>query len=325
MIARRALALVVASFLGAVACSVLVPNELDRVKCADEGALGPPACPAGQLCSGGVCSPCSGEGCISDGGITGVGALCDDTRPCDDALFCVSPTELGFNGPRYCSKGCCSSESCGSPFSICIPVQGGANMCVPAVALGRTAGQKVRGSSCNTPSDCRSGLCEGGTCADVCCRNSECGSGEACVLRDIPGIGGRRGFMCGAPGIAVSGACTGGGAECINRLCLTGAPNYCSGPCCKKSDCPAPLSCVYDQAEGLRACKDIPIATGTSAVGAPCADDEDCQSSLCQAFVPIGKFCTDACCEDKDCGNPDLVACRPVNSQGSAVLLCVPR
>lgn len=309
------------------ACSLLVPSELEQVLCSQEGAIGPPACPLGERCTAGACAPCAGGICVPDAGSSGIGQLCQ-SAPCAPGLFCVDPATLGFSGPRFCTRSCCGSEACAETVNVCAPTAGGVNLCLPSVALGRSPGSSPRGAQCADPSDCRSGVCEDSKCADVCCRNAECASGQACVLRPIPGLGGGQGFMCGTStgsGVVGSQGCVSGG-ECTNLMCITTPTvSYCSGPCCKKSDCQADLACVYDLARGLRGCKDMGTEAGPLAVGSPCQDGAECQSSLCQAFTGIGSLCTDSCCEDSDCGNPDALACRPVVSGQIAVLLCVPR
>ena len=40
------------------ACQTLAGSELDRVRCAAEGEIGPPTCPEGESCQHGVCSAC---------------------------------------------------------------------------------------------------------------------------------------------------------------------------------------------------------------------------------------------------------------------------
>jgi hypothetical protein len=38
-----------------VACSVIVEGQPERLRCSDEGRIGPPACDEGQICQDGLC------------------------------------------------------------------------------------------------------------------------------------------------------------------------------------------------------------------------------------------------------------------------------
>jgi hypothetical protein len=72
---------------GSAACSLLVSGEDSPLKCAEEGAWGPPACDVGFACSEGQCvrqrqspagaagaMPLAGAGAESAGGAVGGGA-----------------------------------------------------------------------------------------------------------------------------------------------------------------------------------------------------------------------------------------------------------
>jgi hypothetical protein len=54
----------VASLLAA--CQALVGSELETVRCQEEGAVGPPACPEGQACQQGRCRACANEETCDD-------------------------------------------------------------------------------------------------------------------------------------------------------------------------------------------------------------------------------------------------------------------
>ncbi|MEZ4223750.1 MAG: hypothetical protein R3B13_22570 [Polyangiaceae bacterium] len=313
--------------LALCACSLIVPSELDPVLCSNEGAIGAPACPNGQQCVGGTCRSCGPAGCSPVGTIGDVSEPCRGDGTCSTALFCIEGAGLGVAPGTFCSRGCCSSEECGK--GVCVPSTGGANVCVPAANVGRPKGQKARGSSCGGPADCASGLCEAGFCIDVCCGTSDCASSEGCVLRQIPGLS-RLGFLCGPPGgsgdIGTQNCVS--GDDCRTRACFTSAqPTYCSGPCCKRSECGSSgqMECIYDLDQGLRGCKVAATPPGPVAVGGACNDDADCASSQCVNFNLLGKLCSDSCCVDKDCGNPEQLACLPVAASEKTVLLCVPR
>ena len=290
--------------------------------------MGPPACPAAQQCVAGKCRSCGPAGCSVDAGTEGT--LVQPCRPdggCDTGLFCTEGSALGLAPGFFCSKGCCTSDLCGA--GVCVPSTGGANVCVPAAIVNRLKGSQARGTRCVQPSDCSSGLCENGFCIDVCCRNAECSSDEACVLRGIPGLAPRVGFFCGPPG----GVGDIGSPDCVNgdgcrsKACVaTANPTYCSGPCCKRSECGnvGTMECIYDLDLGVRGCKFSNGPSGSAPIGAPCQDNSDCQTAQCVNFNLLGKLCTDSCCIDTDCGNPDELACLPVGVQQKTVLLCVP-
>ncbi len=53
--------------LSAPACSLVVPAQAERVHCSAEGAIGPPACGAGQICATGVCTACIKVDACGDG------------------------------------------------------------------------------------------------------------------------------------------------------------------------------------------------------------------------------------------------------------------
>ncbi len=56
--------LVVGAFMG---CQTLVRDDLDVVRCEQEGMVGAPACPEGESCQGGVCTGCSTTDLCGDG------------------------------------------------------------------------------------------------------------------------------------------------------------------------------------------------------------------------------------------------------------------
>jgi hypothetical protein len=49
-----------------VACHTLVSSELETVRCQEEGAVGPPACPEGQGCQQGRCRVCGSKETCND-------------------------------------------------------------------------------------------------------------------------------------------------------------------------------------------------------------------------------------------------------------------
>lgn len=320
---RHALALSTTGLLVVSACSVIVPGEVDPVRCSAEGASGPPACPVGQRCLLGTCTPGSG----GEGGGGSVVQPCGAGDSCPGNLFCVDPAALGFTGPKFCTTGCCKSAECGTGPDVCFPTGGGASLCVPGSAVGRpTIGSKPTGAGCADGGECRSGLCSGGNCADTCCASSDCpGNLPDCVLQDVPDQT-RRAFMCGvSTGGGPTGAVCSNGSQCFSNACIT-PQGRCTQSCCRKSNCPASMECIYITNGGFRVCALTGAVNGPKANGEPCTSASDCQSGQCLPLAAGGAFCTDACCRDEDCGDPTQYACRPLlDTSGKALLLCVKR
>lgn len=98
----------------------------------------------------------------------------------------------------------------------------------------------------------------------------------------------------------------------------------CTQTCCKSSDCGDSFACAYyvNNGEATRLCVIPQSGIGGGANGSACTSDSDCRSANCLDYQGQ-HVCSDACCRDSDCGNPDL-ACRPVSVNGTYVLRCVP-
>ncbi len=311
--------------LAAVGCSLVVPEELDTIRCTAEGAVGPPACPAGQQCLYGACSSCGLNGC---GDV--VGGPCRPNGTCNAGQFCADPAALGFQGSQFCTKGCCTSEDCGSGDSVCFPTGSGASLCIPGSVVGRAAvGSKPAGTSCVGGAECRSGLCNGGLCIDVCCGATDCPSNAPeCILAQVPGAQ-RFAFVCGQPigGAGATEQCL-NGANCKTGACVVGSPSYCTQTCCRTDNCPSGLKCVYDTDDtvGYRVCESTGIPGGPKPIGAQCGNNAECSTAQCVQVGNLPPFCTDACCNDNDCGDTSMFACQPLfDAKGTALLLCVPR
>jgi hypothetical protein len=342
---------------------VLVPSELDSIHCRDAGAIGPPACPAAHVCVREVCEACGAEdfcgdgidndcnggvddlGCATnDGGSESgavdsgdssvpdaVGQTCTADADCDATSFCGDATLLGAQGERFCTRGCCSSEECGSSGAVCVATSGGAALCVPAARAGRSAqGSGPSGSPCQSDADCRSGWCGGneGVCLDACCRNTDCASTAApdCTTRSVPGVAYPM-FACGAgPGSRAYQDLCFGSSSCRSGVCLGGLSSYCSAPCCSTNDCGGTYECVYATygTSKLRLC-DRTGVEGTGDIGEVCAQDSDCRSTWCLTLPSGEQMCTDACCHDMDCLDSSRFACRPAQSDLDWILRCEPR
>jgi hypothetical protein len=346
----------------AAGCSVIVPSELDDVRCSDEGAIGPPACEPGQVCGAGRCvgcmaseacgdqvdNDCDGvteDGCSDGGGATGgsggtggaggsagaptgadLGEPCDPGDQCAAGLFCGV---AGLAGPRLCTKGCCGSDECDAPGLVCFPSAGGAPLCWPASAAGRAKpGVKPVGSDCAAPGECRSGWCDSGTCADSCCHASDCaGAAPDCTFRNIGGAA-YSGFSCGrGPGAsAYQDVCFGGDSDCRSGVCTSSGFPTCSQACCSTSDCGTLLECTYAQKNGsmIRLC----FGTGHEGnleIGEACSADAECRSGWCLSPPSGASICTDACCRDVDCQDVLRFACRLGPRGSDSVLRCEAR
>ncbi len=334
-------------------CSLIVPSNLDHVKCSDPGAIGPPACGPGQVCGAGACvdcqktdacgdgvdNDCNGvvdDGCGDGGTADGsVGKPCGQGGACPAGLFCLDPQAvLGQSGGPFCTRGCCTSAECGSGDAVCWPTSRGAAVCRRASEVGRgTPGSGADGSACGADADCRSGACgASGVCIDTCCSNGDCpaASASSCALGPIQNEP-YDSFYCSASGAQGYQQPCNQNEDCQSRACINvGVGNLCSQPCCKSTDCGIAVgglgfSCAYyvQNGVGTRLCLIPQGGTGSGATGAACAGDADCRSGKCLDVGGGQKICSDACCRDSDCGNSKL-GCRPVNSNGTYVLRCVP-
>jgi hypothetical protein len=110
---------------------------------------------------------------------------------------------------------------------------------------------------------------------------------------------------------------------CRSALC-SNEPYYCSGRCCKKSECGGEMECVYVGTTSWTA----PAcwysgSSGTKKNGESCSGDSECYSRRCRDFGK-GMMCTDVCCTDNDCNGSSVpMLCRPVPGTPSAQLFCV--
>jgi len=318
-------------------CQLLVDGgELAVIHCQDEGAIGPPACPVGQICSSGSC--------IQNTSVPpALGAPCLDDSDCVSGDFCLNPADFGEAGPVQCSRACCASSDCdpSSGFICWTSPQGGSGHCRAASDVGRaTPGTAMPGQSCARNEDCLSGLCDTVThgCADSCCSSTNCSAGNAvCRWGDksspIPGL------ACGSPN-GDSPALTPCSThdECESGLCVfLDGQNRCAAPCCSSRSCGAivdninnvvmPIACIYVEHEGtqVRACAGLLSSNATKAVGEHCTGNDECQGGLCLPAKNGEGYCSDACCTDGSCGDQALFACRPKLWNNAWALRCEPK
>lgn len=314
-------------------CTFLVDDELGDVRCSDEGAFGPPACPEGQVCRGGLCaSPTAAP----------LGAACRSDADCNLTDFCLDPALVGESGAMTCTRNCCSSSDCdeldadGAPQparAICwVPAQGGGRFCRSASTFDRgPLGVGKGGAACGADADCRSGVCDSVRCADACCSDTSCDFTDATCSANAGIVSEGATWSCAAPAAATKGfleACA-GDAECQSGMCAKLADTLlCTRPCCDSASCGdfdaggvvGALACVHVVHRGtlVPACGAVLPITAERPVGAPCTGDADCRGGRCEPETSVdggaggdSGYCSDACCIDADCGDPATFLCRP--------------
>jgi hypothetical protein len=312
----------------AVGCEALVDGKLGDVHCAQEGVVGPPACPVGLVCKEKLCVP------------TMLGTPCAADADCSAGDFCLEPAALGGEGSRRCSRACCTSSDCDPDalFMCWSAPHGAGSFCRSAPEIGRAEGGDRRAlAACAHGAECRSGLCHDGRCADTCCSDTSCvAEGGACRFGAAPDHE-VEGFWCNAPPVEKKPryATCEADADCASGLCVrftAGGEQRCSAPCCASSECElspengTPVACapVLVGTTWVRACSLLVSGRADGEVGSPCAADGDCRSGACDDRDGAGR-CTDACCSDASCGDPSSFACRPVGKRASWALRCEPK
>jgi hypothetical protein len=314
-------------------CSLLVPGEPTHVLCTAEGAVGPPACPAGTYCHGGACEE----------GPPSLGAPCGVDGACAAGDQCLQPPTEGVAAPEICSRPCCSSADCGAGTGLVCAALGPGKMCIPSglLDLGEL-GTGFAGEPCESGSDCRSGLCSAahGTCDDACCSDAECGLYETTCRYSGDG------WTCQPSADPPKGAylepCK-ASEDCASGLCVKWPDDLtrCAKPCCSSDECGAakigsviaPIRCVpyVRDAVTVHACAGVAEGEANRGVGEPCDGPGHCRGGRCIEAGPDGALiCSDVCCVDADCGAPQLFACAPVLRDGATdghalELQCVPR
>jgi len=282
---------------------------------------GPPA--ETGVCRGVTC-PCSGA------------ASCD-SGICVDSLTVGTGVYGAAGSQSFCTTPCCTSADCAAG-TVCFATAAGGNYCVAPGWLQRstTLGQGVGGASCQSGRDCRSGLCNGPYCADVCCSTpdsaSECANGTTCRFEAFPGaVTFDKGDVawCGTSGNGDNGAICERDSDCQSNLC--NGDDGCSDACRTTSDCGSQSACSYvvstsGTAGVTAAC--LPTSGGHGGIlgadGSSCGSDTDCASQFCD---PTSNQCTDVCFTNADCSSVPDWHCRPEQVQLStggsySVLLC---
>ncbi|MBK7582299.1 MAG: hypothetical protein IPI67_19095 [Myxococcales bacterium] len=336
-----ALALATLSVGLALSCSAMIEAELTRVNCSWEGAIGPPACPGGQMCRSGVCAPCASTDICGDGQDNDCDGLVDDG--CDDAGVGGDGATGGSGGSA--ASGGTSGGAGGVAGSVATGGGGGLSGTGGVAGAAGSGGGGTGGaggtggsggsvagelgSPCAATSNCNTGLfCEnpavfgaatGPTvCMSGCCKSEDCGN-EANVC--FPAVGG--GSACvpaasvgrGPLGTKAAGAACGANSECRSGLCDA---KQCFDTCCGDSGCSGSQYCVRRTLPGTSR---LVMACGTN-IGnggflAFCSSGSSaCQSGLCLNTIPA--VCSKTCCTSKDCAGSVSLAC----VQNSGIRFC---
>lgn len=226
---------------------------------------------AGECAATGDTERCDGRDDDCDGEIDEdclmIGQVCERDRDCR-SLQCET---LGEN--KLCTLECdiraAPVGQCGDGFYCRREANDG--FCTPG-----TAGDGLRGDSCEVDTDCASLRCESGRCTNLC-RQDEggCFAGEYCIIEEGLDLGRCSNSSDGPAGIGepceVAEDCRGG--ECRIE---EGADGYCTHWCGNDTGCPTSMRC--DQT--LSEC----VPGGRSALGDPCEETSDCGDGLsCEA------------------------------------------
>jgi hypothetical protein len=244
-----------------------------------EGGVVPDAAPpdAGSPCSTTGCRCTTTPNCPT---INGTGLSCvDRTAVTGDIWDVWVDSGIGAGdgtGPGICVQPCCTSSDCwgdggvGGGF-VCFGTGAGGNYCVPPEwLLDRSAiGTGGGGSACTDGTDCRSGLCNGGICADTCCSSHsqqfECATTSICRFNGFPGAGFDTHYTArcspttgggNQPPPAAGGTTCTMNSDCRSNLCVTtGGSATCRDACRNSADCVLPttgmrsptITCQYGQ------------------------------------------------------------------------------
>ena len=304
--------------------------EDDSVNCSPSGQCGG----EGAVCSGnddaycgsdlacvqGECKPLQGNGgscgenldCITDS--TCINGLCSDPaspgEPCDagDAADCSGSSSCGDASQPICGgsgSSCAGGGSDSADDALCV----GGLVCVNLVCHGTQA----NGGSCDTNSDCESGVCVSDTCKDWGT------AGEACDLAD-------GNVDCDPPyGCGEDGVCGGNDAGCSNnddaqcfedRKCIAG---HCNHPVANGAQCDTSNDeCISGHCINS-ACSEA------ASVGEQCdfGDDSDCEGEIgCGTDLVCGGAGSGGCGNDDSQCNTGLICsfdtCAPAVAVGSA-------
>lgn len=238
-----------------------------------------------ETCDGNCPTSCNDANACTTDVLSGNAASCT-------AVCMYPPITACTDGDGCCPTGCAFVNDDDCP---CIP-----NTCA---SLGLTCGTLVD-----------DGCGGGGEVCGTCMAGRSCVANQCQLDYDVGDACVSDGDCAGAAGICVPELTTGWDDGYCIRVCATdaecGAPNhcnadsYCVDSCTSDSDCRAGYQCFDADADGRDEC--APVATGTGAVGDPCARYADCAGGAAgwcatAASQFKGGFCSSDCAVDSDC------------------------
>jgi hypothetical protein len=274
----------------AVACTFLVDDHPDRLRCMPAMDGGADPCPQGFVCGGGLCVPAAcadlPEKCFD-----GIDNDCDGKTDeaassadlCGDLLDndCDGRTDEGHDNDNDGNTWC--GDLSGDTRT------GDCDEFNSAVHYGATEICDGYDNDCNGKVD------------DAPSNGSLCGVGEECVGRCV------RPSCVNPTSSAACGPderCDADTGQCVAQTC--GAVTCPLGQYCDRSS---------------NTCRSL-----SRIIGQPCAVDVDCQSGSCVDSAALGlitesvRVCGQACCTDQDCGSDN--ACF---APGTGARSCLPK
>jgi hypothetical protein len=242
---------------------------------------------------------CVEDGCIGDRRCDEKTGVCIEPRPVGSGCkldsecaggFCVHSGDFGLTTLKdnRCASACCSDTDCASG-SVCVVVNQGARLCLPASIAGRAT--KVAGDRCARDAECASGACDRMRCAARCSSEAACRT-NVCYLS--PGsLTEPRLWLCGdAQGLQPNGG------TCLLLSCRSGLctdRNVCAKPCGRSADCSSDEICGY------------------SVVRPPLAFNQMSVAPACEPRSNSGTPGDRLCCTNADCAEGQLCSPKAVD------------
>jgi MYXO-CTERM domain-containing protein len=312
------------------------PNAVGKctpIAANQQPAQGRPSC-VGKAPCGGVCDGTTTRACT----YPGPGVSCRDAKCTSGnavlAAFCDGAGSCPAQSEKACPPGatCVNDTLCGGTPSSCTSDGdcGRDDYCAGGVC----SSKNENGVSCNTASECRSGICVDG----FCCTQACAGQCEAC---DVPGsegtcspvVGGPHGSRqaCSSDGTICGGSCNGATGD---RCSYAGLATP-----CRPGKCAGGLADLAAFCQGNGSCAPLqqqscdPVGCNGARCNGPCLVDDDCAAAeycsagMCVPKVPNGVTCgspehctsgncVDGLCCDKACTG-QCEACDQVGHLGA--------
>jgi hypothetical protein len=299
------------------------------------------------------CDTTTGAGVCNNGTCTGKpGTTCTTDLDCSafecGALQLTETESFGRCGPKNCEDelGCGPGFTCQWGWNGSVNEAGPENRCTAEQANGVGLGQAcdpdpTDNQVVNGGAVCKSDLCLGEKCSQVCSKDSQCGANGLCTMYEYTEafIGCNVDADCGA-----GNACTGTDGACYNAttqqyisaeedtfaLALLFCTDFTgsTGSCLSQSDCAANEACDLYIAPNWKSegvldpdgpynlagkCKAVTgFAAGKGELGASCTSFSDCRSGFCFPVNDTTSFCTQPCTASSQCGQFDLLGEEPV-------------